>query len=401
MRSARAGFTLVEMMITTAVGAVVLAAVFALASFQARSMSAEQDVSLMQTSARLILESVAYDLRNAGFGTSFYAGAPAAAFGGQLVVSDAGGRALGVPAVRVMNNSDGSGGARPGSDAVTVLQVVGRSTEIPGVGAGNINVPAVPGGQAYLVADLSALQACASRLVLVSDLARQGQPASMLLEIAPVPNPPILPPNVPGNMTFTAGTWNINPADGARATDGSVPPQGVGPGSIVTCVQPVTYWVDDQGRLRMWIGSPADPSGSTALTGAYGSVPANPAADAVLAEGVEDLQVALRMSGQAGAFGRANVWAFSNPGNGLGLLTEAVETRSVRLTFLLRTPRADDGVNPQNVPDQLEDHDITALIDQRFRYRTISFQAELRNMRLFDLQSTQADAWTDIRSYPQ
>lgn len=406
-KRARAGFTLVEMMITAAVSAIVLAAVFSFASFQVRTMSQEQDISIMQSSSRLILESVAYDVRNAGFGTSFWAGAPASAFGGTLPVLDTNGVSLGVPAIKIVNNVNFAGAA-PGSDAISLLRIEGLSTQIPGVGAGNISVPAAPGtGTGYLIDDISVAQRCApsgiagqasSHLLLLSDLARQGGPASMLLQIAPF-NPPITP-NVQGNIFFVNGVYGINPNDGARATNDTVPPNGVGPGSIVSCVRPVTYWVDDQGRLRMWTARLADPSGSAVLTGAFGTgLPINPGLDPVLAEGVEDFQIALNMSGASQV--NANGWVFDISGTALNNDQEAVETRLVRLSFLMRTPRAEDANRPQGVPDFLEDHDIRPQLDPRFRYRVITFQAELRNMRLFDLQTAPTVAWDAIRSFPQ
>jgi prepilin-type N-terminal cleavage/methylation domain-containing protein len=403
---ARAGFTLIEMLVTTAVAAILIASVFAFATFQVRTMSKEQDVTQMHTSARLIIDSMTYDLRNAGFGTSFYAGAPQTAFGGRLAISDGTLGVLGVPAVKLVDAATGDAGEMFASDAISVLRVLGRSTSIPGVGAGNINIPAAPGRSTpFEVADISALQPCANEndpdapfLVLVSDLARQGAPASMLFELAPIPGPPAAS-GTPGQISFVSGAYQIDPSDSGRETDGSVPPLGVGPGSIVICVQPVTYYVDARRRLRMWRATRNDPQGVAAITGDYGSVPVNPAIDLVLTEGVEDLQIATFMSGEAFDAAHRSDWAFDTQGDVLASEAHLVEVRALRLSVILRTAIAEDQPRPSSLPPSLEDHVLT--LDNRYRYRVVTYQTELRNLRLFDLQASSETDWDDVRSYPQ
>src|SRR5687767_5874841 len=124
-RRRRSGFTLIEVMVTAGVSLIAIAAAFALARFQIRAYSTQSDVSRMQTSARIVFDSVARDLRNAGFGTTFYAGAPAAAFNGLVHVPGGAGTptSRGIPAVRTVNNATGPAGAAGlgpmlGSDAI-------------------------------------------------------------------------------------------------------------------------------------------------------------------------------------------------------------------------------------------------------------------------------------------
>lgn len=63
------------------------------ASFQVKSYGDQQDVAQMHTSARFVFEALVEDLRNVGFGTSFWAGLDeVAAFGGNAVVLDGGGQ---------------------------------------------------------------------------------------------------------------------------------------------------------------------------------------------------------------------------------------------------------------------------------------------------------------------
>jgi prepilin-type N-terminal cleavage/methylation domain-containing protein len=101
----RAGFTLVEIMVTTAVGAAVIAAAFTLASTQVRALNDHRQTGEMHANARMVFEAIAEDIRNAGFGTTFYAGVDEdTAFNQRAVVLDAATDPLGVPAIRVVDN---------------------------------------------------------------------------------------------------------------------------------------------------------------------------------------------------------------------------------------------------------------------------------------------------------
>src|SRR5262245_47856224 len=119
----RRGFTLVELMIALAIGVVGIAAAFAFARTQIRGLANQDEVSRMQTSSQLVLEGLARDVRNAGYGTSFYAGMQAAGFGGMMAISDSGGNNRGFPAIRIANNAVAPVGVMPGADAITLLRV--------------------------------------------------------------------------------------------------------------------------------------------------------------------------------------------------------------------------------------------------------------------------------------
>lgn len=414
----RRGFTLIEMLITTVIAGVAIAGAFTFASFQVKSYGDQQDVAQMHTSARFVFEALVEDLRNVGFGTSFWAGLDeVAAFGGNAVVVDGGGQPLGVPALRVADALTGPTtggpdglGVQPGTDAIMLLRVVGPSTNLPASGPNQLGIPSSGGGATYTVEAIERLFPCgqapladptASHLVLVSDLVRQGEPASMILEIANFPL--VLPPPGQGTFSLAVGTYGI---DYAALNGLGVAPTGVGPGSIVTCVQLVTYWVDNLNRLRMWRSTPADPGGSAAIAGSgalAGPLPINPAQDAVLAEGVADLQIALLMSGMAGlgAGGTAvaNAWNYATAAE-FTTEQELVETRAVRISVLLASPRRGEQ-RAMNAPAQLENHVTGAgFYDPAYHYRAVQYQAELRNMRLFDLQSSNTRTWDAVRSYP-
>lgn len=89
-----------------------------------------------------------------------------------------------------------------------------------------------------------------------------------------------------------------------------------------------------------------------------GPLPINPAQDAVLAEGVADLQIALLMSGMAGlgAGGTAvaNAWNYATAAE-FTTEQELVETRAVRISVLLASPRRGEQ-RAMNAPAQLENH---------------------------------------------
>lgn len=417
-KHAQRGFTLIEMLITTVIAAVAIAGAFTFASFQVKSYGDQQDVSQMHTSARFVFEALVEDLRNVGFGTSFWAGLDeVGAFGGNAVVVDGGGQPLGVPALRVADAVTGPVTGAPdglgvlaGTDAIMLLRVVGPSTNLPASGPNQLGIPSSGGGATYTVEAIERLFPCGqlplsdptgSHLVLVSDLVRQGEPASMLLEIGNFPA--VLPAPGQGTFTLVNGAYGI---DFGSLTGPGVAPTGVGPGSIVTCVQLVTYWVDNLNRLRMWRSTPADPGGAAGLVGSgalAGPLPINPAQDAVLAEGVADLQVALFMSGMAGvgAGGTAvaNAWNYATAAE-FSTEQELVETRAVRISVLLASPRRGEQ-RAVSAPTQLENHVTGAgFYDSAYHYRAVQYQAELRNMRLFDLQSSNLRSWDAVRSYP-
>ncbi|MFO0728459.1 MAG: prepilin-type N-terminal cleavage/methylation domain-containing protein [Myxococcota bacterium] len=418
-RPQRLGFTLIEMMITTAVAAIAIAGAFAFASFQVKSYGDQQDVSQMHASARFVFEALVEDIRNAGYATSFYAGVDeGGAFGGLATLVDGGGQQLGVPAIRMADAAtspitgglDGLG-VQPGSDAISILRIAGPPTNLPASGPNQLGIPSTaPINGSYLVDQIQNLRPCAqslatdpfaSHLVLISDMVRQGEPASMLMQIDDIG---AVPPF--GQAAFTARDAQEYGLDSSTNSGLGISPLGVGPGSIVTCVQLITYWVDNLNRLRMWRSTPNDPSGTAQIVGTgalAGPLPINPATDIVLVEGVADLQIALFMSGMAGvAPGSAtpSAWNYA-AGAEFSMETEIVETRAVRFSVLLASPRRGDN-RADGAPPQLENHITGAgYYDPAYHYRTVTYQADLKNMRLFDMQSSNTRAWFDVRSYPQ
>lgn len=413
-RSSQRGFTLVEMLVASAVAGVAIAAAFGFASFQVRGFAQQQDVSQMALTSRIVNDTLMEDLRVAGFGSTFWAGTgQAAAFGNRVVVADNAGATLGVPAIQVVDNVNGPivGGApagtgvMAGSDAIMVLRIESESTNIPSSGPGQAGLTSVPGLGAIAVEDGNRLARCVgangSGLVLFSDMLRHGEPASMIQQVAAVV------PGSPGSVTLTNGVYGFDPTS-AGDPDGVMPTtRAFGPGSLVTCVRVVTYWIDNLGRLRMWRSTPAAMATVVNLTGFLGiggaALPIDPNNDVVLAEGVRNMQVALRASGEApGAL--AGAWMFSDPAN-LLRPTETrmqAEARAVRVSVILSTPRLGERRGGTNtMPPNLENNVlIDATYPPTFTYRIESYVAELRNLRTFDLMSNANRDWNQIRSFP-
>lgn len=416
--SASRGFTLVEMLVASAVAGIAIASAFTFATFQIRGYSEQQDTQDLSASSRALLDTVIEDVRLAGMNTSFYAGVSfPTAFGGRAVVSDGTGP-LGVPAISVLDGVNAPTSAAPGegvmvgSDAITLLRVEGEITYLPSSGPGNVGMPPQPGSSAtYTVLNQAALRPCidavrAPGLVLVSDMLRQGEPASMLLELDLTGTWGAANADGSGGIRFrnnTAG-YAINP--GAAGIPNGVMPAGrvFGPGSIVACVRLVTYWLDNIGRVRAFEANPASIGGAVDLFADWPAAiarPIDPLNDAVVADNVRDLQVEVFMSGMAPF--RPTGWAFdAPPGGGQPPdQTAMVEARSVRITALIATPRAGNA-RALNVPANIANHALVAAdYPNTHTYRLVSYSSEMRNLRHFDLMSSSAREWDEVRSYPQ
>ncbi len=414
-RRARRGFTLIEIMVASGVGAIAMVGAFAFARYQVEAYRTQGEVSGMQTSSSVVFEAIARDLRSSAYGSSFWVGATMDAFGGNLTV----GPALaprGIPSIRPMDTAGaGNAAAMTGSDALTILRIEGEATHIPTAGGGVRPIPdRFNANTQFTVADSRALN-CANvdidsdgnpdGIALVSDNVHRPEPASFLLALAPIGGG-----GLNGAIRFDDTFFGLDPNDADREVGPAIVPTGAGPGSSIVCARPVTYWVDAQARLRLWRASTASQGGVSTLGGTtYGTVPIDPARDAVLAEGVEDLQIAYLMSSAAG--GIANRWVYSTGGPGFGDDSQLAEIRAVRVSAVIRTSRRDDRVVRFNFPAAIENRNTGGLnaqlgcadplncFDPRFGRKIVTFQSEIVNMRLWDRMSSPARTTAMIRSY--
>jgi type II secretory pathway pseudopilin PulG len=427
-RPARAGFTLVEIMVAAGLSAFAVLAAFTFARFQISAFRTQTEVTHMNASAALIFQQLHRDLDNVGYGTSFWVGVQDGAFAAAPNVVTFPG--YGIPSIRPSNNVASVGpnitDPMPATDIITLIRYESDSTYIPTSGPGETHVPAVlPNlGTGYLMADPTKLT-CANRaldndgvgdgLVILSNMSA-NKVSSFMLAVVPLSTVDTTP-GVPG-LLFFANNYLINPQSASARGPANVVPTGAGPGSQVICARPVAYWVDRGGRLRLWRSTTAFPAGTTAVaSGAGGDAfdgRIDPQRDLVLAEGIEDLQIAYFTNSAAL---NANRWIYGDPdiafgpnGVNFGNFNQLAEIRRVRVSAIVRTARRDQVTHPPNRPARLEDKvvaaigvegctDPTACYDSRYLRRTVRFLSDLKNLRFIDLNTDPGLGTNEIRSY--
>ena len=160
----------------------------------------------------------------------------------------------------------------------------------------------------------------------------------------------------------------------------------------------------------------AFPAGNDAISPSAGDTDfvarIDPQRDIVVAEGVEDLQFASFTNTEATI---PSQWIYGDPalgqsGTQFGGPQQLAEMRQVRVSAILRTPRADQEFRPNNRPATLEDRalpqnaeagcqDPLSCYDNRYFRRTVRFTSDLKNLRFFDLMADPNLASANIRSY--
>ncbi|MEE2903729.1 MAG: prepilin-type N-terminal cleavage/methylation domain-containing protein [Myxococcota bacterium] len=425
-RRSQAGYTLVEVIVAAGIAAFAVTAAFAFARYQMSSIRTQTEVGKMNASSALIFQQLRRDLDSAGFGTSFWVGAPNTAFSGQA--NEVTFANYGVPSIRPTNNIGVNGteliDPMPGTDIITLIRYESDSTSIPLNAAGETHVPAAIPNLAlgFTMANPRKLS-CANRdidgdnisdgLLLFSNMS-SGTVGSFLLGVNPISLVDTTV-GVPGNI-FIANTFGLDPQNPAARNSNVVPPSGAGPGSQVICVRPVAYWVDRGARLRLWRAGSAFPAGNDAISPSAGDTDfvarIDPQRDIVVAEGVEDLQFAYFTNTEAT---NPAQWIYGDPalgqaGTQFGGPQQLAEMRQVRVSAILRTPRADQEFRPNNRPANLEDRalpqnaeagcqDPLSCYDNRYFRRTVRFTSDLKNLRFFDLMADPNLASANIRSY--
>lgn len=422
------GFTLIEIMVASGLAAFAVATTFTFARFQISAFRTQTEVAHMNASSSLLFQQLHRDLGSISAGSSFWVGVQDGAFSG--VAGEVTFTGYGLPSIRPTNNVSDSGpditDPMPGSDIITLIRFESDSTFIPGSAPGETHIPPVINNltTGFTVADPSVL-ACANRhldndgagdgLLLISNMA-VNTAASFMLAVTPMSTGSTFPGD-PGPIFF-ADLFNINPSDTSRGA--TIVPTGAGPGSQIVCARPVAYWIDRGGRLRLWRATTSRPAGLRRVTpsGVDTSFVAriDPERDIVLAEGIEELQLAYLTN--SAAVGRANRWVYGDPALGpaaadFGSHTRLAEIRAVRVSAIIRTARRDQVTHAANRPAILEDKtsvsnvpvdgcdDPLTCYDSRYLRRTVRFMSELRNLRFFDLMTDPSLLSNDIRSFVQ
>ena len=424
--ASRAGFTLMEIMVAAGIAAFAVAAAFSFARYQISAFRTQTEVTHMNASAALLFEQLQRDLDSVGFGTSFWVGVQDTAFSpspNQVTFQN-----YGIPSIRPANNVSATGTSindpMPGSDIISLIRYESDSTFIPATGAGATHIPpTIPNlGTGFLMADPSRLS-CANRdldgdsmrdgLVVVSNMS-SNTASSFMLAVLPLSTVNVTP-GVPGNIFFT-NNFLIDPQNTAARNTNNIVPTGAGPGSQVICARPVAYWIDRGGRLRLWRSTSSRPGGTLSVSPGVGDTTflarIDPERDVVLAEGIEDLQLAYFTNSAAL---NSQQWIYGDPalgasGTNFGAFTQLAEIRRVRVSAIVRTARRDQVTHPPNRPARLEDKvvtnvavdgcdDPTSCYDSRYLRRTVRFLSDLRNLRYLDLMTDPGLTTAQIRSY--
>ncbi|MBK6686999.1 MAG: prepilin-type N-terminal cleavage/methylation domain-containing protein [Deltaproteobacteria bacterium] len=364
MSASRRGFTLVEMMVAVAVGAISVVVAANVAGVVIRQKAKAKEVTDLTNRARLVARQIREDLRVAGYGST-----------GAIAVDPlqwpsvntptAGYPAM--PAVLGLNGPAGDSDAVQlvvpdlGSVRQVALQLAGPAALFAGANLIGLGVLACPTGVAYVVDHTSPTGAGRTQV------------------------------------------FQINPATGAALDNLQF---DIAAGSEVMCARVSTYWVEippapATPTLRRSDWRPLD--GPVAMGPLRRLAPAANAAD-IVAPGILNMQVAYRMSAEA--FIDAGVpigagvtgWAYEAAGDfggnlnlpGPGLNSPVTprwfEVRQVRINLLARTMRKMQVANGNRNVNLREDqvaNTIPLLRDLRADWVTAS--EALINLRYFDL----------------
>lgn len=375
-RRHRAGFTLVELLVAVAVGgfAMSVAAAMARVAVMKSGQGAEQSDNVNK--ARVLGHQLRTELRSVGQGSTGAVGvfAGTAPWGTMRIVTPGAGF-TGIPAVAGVDNHPGGGSRNivAGSD---VLQLVA--------------VDSAP-DRSYRI-DTHAPQASNLLRGELVDGAAGGLPCSM----AYLSDPGAA--NGAGRTQLMAITANSNPVTlGA----GETLVFDVPPGAILMCARVSTYYVSDDGYL--W-RSDIDGVAPAVIEAVGGPVFINTANTFRLSPGVMDLQVAYRLSSEAGISRAdpANGWAFDTGANNEaeaalgGVPANWFEVRQVRISLQLRSGRRVDEAGDVDLP--VLENRATPLppISRAYSLHQVTTGEVLTSLRFFDqnmIEATPAEPW--------
>lgn len=352
LRTNRRGFTLVEMMVAVAVGAicVVVAAQVGVNIVRLNSRAREVNDSLVRT--RLITRQLRDDIRMAGYGTTGAIGVDVGnpAWAGLSVVTPIGGFNA-IPAIYGFNNP-------AGADAIQMVVPDPRSS-LPTLAAHN------QGGVAVGLPPL----ACPNNVALIIDHSAPTGGRSQIIQLA-------------GANSVDALQFNV------------------AVGSEVMCARMSTYWVDNAGPTPILRRSDLNPAAPGALVAGFPAtfrVPAVGGGVDAVAPGIVDLQIAYQVTAEAYnmagvALAGASFWAFDGrPGDFGGSMGTAgaakarwFEVRNVRANLLARAMNKSRGAtNKQAVA--VEDGPAPPVVDRATSMQWISAGEAPINLRYFDM----------------
>lgn len=366
MNSTRRGFTLVEMMVAIAVGAISVVVAANVAGVVIRQRAKAKEVTDLTGRARLVTRQMREDLRVAGYGST---GAIAVDPAQWPSVNTPTGGYPAIPAVLGLNGAVGASDAVQlvVPDPATVRLVLAQMTAGAAV---SFDGPNLVGGAPALL--------CPTGVAYVSD-------------------------HTSPTGAGRAQVFQINPLTGIAQDNMQF---DIAAGSEVMCARVSTYWIDAPAppatpMLRRSDWRPL--AGPVAMGPLRRLAPAANGSD-IVAPGILNMQVAYRVSAEAfidtGTPIGAGVtgWAFALPADfgvnldipGPGLNNPVTprwfEVRQVRINLLARTMRKmdiDTGNRNLNLREDQAGNTIPLLRDLRADWVTAS--EALINLRYFDL----------------
>ena len=244
-RTGQAGFTLIELMIGMAVAVIVMAAAFTILTTTSRSLQANERIVDTQHNLRVAMDLLVRDLKLAGFGNP---GVPVGNCTNGIVPAD-----------------NTPTGADTGADSVQLLVPTTRST----------------GTNRWTLLNATASTGT-TRITLQPGAVTDMQTSGLTANVSYV--------SIGGSATAQVTAFNAS----ASTVDVSIPPplwfQQNDPVYLLQCIRYRVVNAPDPGNLCGGV--------TPCLTrGVAGAVAPNPSAEAVIAEGIEDLQLAYACDG--------------------------------------------------------------------------------------------------------
>lgn len=314
----RAGFTLIELLVAVAVGGFAMSVAAAMARVAVMKSGQGAEQSDMVNKARVLGHQIRTELRAVGQGSTGAVGvfAGVAPWGAMRIITP-GALFTAIPAVAGVDNHPGGGPQDivAGSD---VLQLVAVDSSLDRSYRVNVHAPQGTGSLNGELMDGAVGGLPCPMAYLTDSSAANGAGRTQLMRIAANSNPVALA--------------------GGESLVFDVPP-----GAVLMCARVSTYYVSNDGYL--W-RSDIDGFAAEAMVAVGGSVFINSANAFRLSPGVMDLQVAYRVSSEAGITrgDPANGWAYDTGANteaetALGTPANWFEVRQVRVSMQLRSGR--------------------------------------------------------------
>ncbi len=247
-RDAESGFTLVELLVGIVVSAIIIGAAFAILTTSQRGLKVNEQVVDMQQSARMAMELLSRDIKMAGFGS------PAAVIGNCQISGQS---------YAIIPNDQTPTGADSGPDSVQLLV---PTTRTEGANRWTLSQPTSSNGTSQINLQPGA----------VTDMVNAGLVAGSYISIG---------------GTATAVVTSVNA--GTNSIGVTIPApmwfQAEDPVYLLQCIRYQVVPLPDAGNLCL--------GGAPCLTRGVAGVTTGPNAEAPIAQGIEDLQLAYACDG--------------------------------------------------------------------------------------------------------